>query len=231
MWMEEREKEHWEDEEVWEKYNDLYEFWDLRTGVVDYDDEYDWEDHDWEFFEDEQEEQEDFLPDWQDSEGNVFDEDWDEERQAVFFAEKAEDTGCDDELQCEFHECEEDEEADFESHCWREECNSECGQYTCGLWHFDLETEIWTLEECVEEFDLQENLSENAEAAVKVFRAYDGTVEKAFELFCGTEDCLGDLANQVPAPELDLDLSVVQAPLQNPEINNLIGTFLDDLGQ
>jgi len=77
------------------------------------------------------------------------------------------------ELQCEFYECEEHEFAEYDSHCWREECNSECGEYLCGLWHQDIETEEWSYGECVEEYDFQQDLLQNAEQAAEFVQAFD----------------------------------------------------------
>jgi hypothetical protein len=72
---------------------------------------------------------------WENSDWNNYDEDWDEDTKAQYWFEKSAITGCDTELICEFYECEEDEQAEFDSHCWREECYSDCEQYVCGLWH------------------------------------------------------------------------------------------------
>lgn len=33
-------------------------------------------------------------------------------------------------------------------HCWREDCHSECGEFYCVLWHWDVTTAKWIEDDC-----------------------------------------------------------------------------------
>lgn len=60
---------------------------------------------------------------------------------------------------CEFVDCEENEQAEYESTCWKESCSSDCGEELCGLWHQPTGTDDWYYSECPEEENLQEDLA------------------------------------------------------------------------
>ena len=54
---------------------------------------------------------------------------------------------CSTEFECEWVDCEE-HEIRGDDHCWREDCHSECGEFECVLWHWNVEAAVWDEEDC-----------------------------------------------------------------------------------
>jgi len=189
--------EHDEDDHDMEQHDEVH---DDEEHEEDHDDmEHDEDEDDMELDEDdddepqEQEQEEVEEPEecdgwcqWEYSEWNNWDDEWDEATKAQYWYEKSQITGCDMELECEFYVCEDDEVAvvSYEANCWREECNSDCGEYLCGLWHQNVETEDWEYTECAEEYDLSADLLENAQAAAEFVQQFDQTFNIAQQYVC-----------------------------------------------
>lgn len=194
--------------------------WDRRTGVINevWDEEYEID------YEEEYYACDEFC-EWDKSEyAQNYDEEWDDETKAEYWNEKSEATGCDPELICEFYECTDTEVDQNDAQCWHEECNSDCGQYECAVWHYDFDTEIWTTEECEDEVEL-EDFQQTAGQAAEIIQTYDGTARKALEMFCATDNCLGEVVGEIDLSGVDTSL------LQNQEIKNVASTLVNDMGE
>jgi hypothetical protein len=180
FWESVREDEFWNDkmDENW----DFYHYWDLYHGsgdLIEDDENYSSDDLE-EFWENaDGEEFCDGWCEWEYSDANNWDEDWSDEEKEAYWAEKARITGCDAEKICEFLDCNDDEFSEGDGECWREECYSDCGEYTCSVWHFDEESQQWYLSECAEEYNLGADLAMQAQAAAEFAESYDDTFEKA----------------------------------------------------
>lgn len=102
-------------------------------------------------------------------------------------------TGCSPILECDFLECMEDEIWEGHDSCWREDCHSECGEYTCALWHYEYETEDWLIDPCEEEA----NWEMQAMKAGSIVAGFEGTFATAFNVWCDEGHCIEGAGDEV----------------------------------
>lgn len=85
--------------------------------------------------------------DWSDSQYYIFQQVWNVEHGYHITHDYYVGEDCSHELECEWIDCDEHEIREND-HCWREDCHSECGEFECVIWHWDVENAVWDEDDC-----------------------------------------------------------------------------------
>jgi len=108
---------------------------------------------------------------------------------------------CEDQ-QCEWVDCEENEQYWDNRDCWKELCYG-CDSMVCQLWYWDEYTQDWFTEDCVQQYaEMEPTGTDDYDMALNVAGDFNESLGLAEDTYCGNFTCiemLGHMAAQALA--------------------------------